>query len=53
MILGKLLGPPDLIRAQTLCIHELLEIVIVGQDKDFILIALQVVPSSLKDFNDG
>ncbi len=39
VILSELLGPADLARAQTLCIHELTEVVIVSEDKNLIFAA--------------
>ncbi len=40
MVSKKFLGPADLTRAQTLCIHELMEIIIVSKDKNLIFAAL-------------
>ncbi len=34
VISRELLGPADLTRAQTLCIHELAEVIIINKDKD-------------------
>ena len=36
MVSRKLLGPPDLIKAQTLYIYKLTKVVVVGQDKDLV-----------------
>ena len=52
MVLKKLLSPPDLTKAQTLCIYEPIKIVVVGQDEDFILAAFQIVFIGLKSLNN-
>ncbi len=39
VILREFLGPVDLTRAQAFCIHELIEIIMVSKDKDFIFVA--------------
>ena len=38
MIPKKLLGLADLIRAQALCFHKSTKVVMISQDKDFILV---------------
>ncbi len=48
----ELLGPVDLTRAQTFCIHESTEVVVVSEDKDLIFAAFQVMVSSLKSFKN-
>ncbi len=53
VVLRELLGLADLIRAQTLCIHELAEIIIVSKDEDFMLAAFLVVVPSLESLNNG
>ena len=50
IVTRKFLGPADLIEAQTLCIHELEEVVIVGKHKNFIL---KIVSLGFESFNDG
>ena len=40
VVTREFLGPADLSGAQTLCIHELLEVVMVGKQEDFMLRAL-------------
>ncbi len=49
----ELLGPADLTRAQTFCIHKLTEVIMVSKDEDLVFIAFQVVTLSLKGFNDS
>lgn len=53
MVPRELLGPPDLSGAQALCIHELAKVVVVGEHKDFVFAAFQVVAPSLEGFNDS
>ncbi len=36
VVLKKLLGPADLMRAQTLCIHELTKVFIVSEDENLV-----------------
>ena len=48
MILKELKGPPDLTRAQTLCIVELIEVIIVGKHQNFVFAAFQIVFPGLK-----
>ncbi len=43
----------NLTKAQAFCIYELMEIVMVHKNKDFIFVALQVVALSLKSFNNS
>ena len=40
VVIREFLSPMDLSGAQTLCIHELAEVIVVGEYKDFILEAL-------------
>ena len=37
MVLGELLSPTNLSRAQALCIHEAIKVVVVCEDKHFML----------------
>ncbi len=53
VVLREFLGPADLAGAQTLCIHELTEVVVVSEDKDLVFAAFQVVAPSLKGFNNS
>ncbi len=49
----KLLGPADLARAQTLGIYELMEVVMVSDNKDFVFATFEVMAPSLKSFNNS
>ncbi len=49
----ELLGPADLTKAQTFCIYESTEVIIVRKDENLIFAALQVVMPSLKSFNNS
>ena len=53
MVTKELLGPPDVLRAQALCIHELTEVVVVRKDKDLVFAIFQIVALSLKGFNNS
>ncbi len=53
MVLKELLGLADLVGAQTLCIHELTEVVVVNEDEDLMFAVFQVVAPSFKGFNDS
>ncbi len=53
VVLRELLGPVDLTKAQTFCIHKLTEVIMVNKDEDLIFSALQVVVPSLKGFNNS
>lgn len=48
----EFLGPADLSKAQAFYIHELTKIVMVGQYKDFVLTAFEIVASGLEGFNN-
>ncbi len=50
---GEFLGPSDRPGTQALCIHELTEIVMVGEDKDLVFAALQMVAPNLDGLNNG
>ena len=52
MILKKLLGLPDLMKAQTFHIYESTKFVVVSQDKSFVLAAFQIVYPSFESLND-
>lgn len=47
------MGLVNLIITQALYIYKLIEVVIIGENKNLIFIAFQIVVSSLKDFNDS
>ena len=49
----KLMGPTDLAKAQALGIHELIEVIIVSNNKNLGFVAFQVVAPSLKSLNHG
>ena len=53
MLLKKLLSLIDLLKAQTFYIHKILEIVIIYKNKNFILIAFQILMLTLKYFNNN
>lgn len=48
----KFLGPPDPTKAQIFCIHKPIKIVVVDQDKNFVLAAFEIVFSDLKNLNN-
>lgn len=52
MVLREFLDSVDLVRAQTLYIYKLTEVVVVSEDKDLIFAVFQVVVLSLKSFNN-
>ena len=53
VVTREFLGPADLSGAQTLRVHELAEVVVIGQYKYLMLRPFQVVPPSLESLNDG
>ncbi len=53
VVLRELLGPADLAEAQTLCIHELTEVVVISEDEDRVFAVFHVVALSLKGFNNS
>lgn len=53
MISQKLLGLPDLFRAQVFDIHELLEVVVIGENKYFEFGVFSIIVPSLKNLNNG
>ena len=53
MISRELLGPADLFGAQTLCIHETTEVVVIRKDKNLMLAIFQLVPPGLKSLDDS
>ena len=53
MVLREFLGAMDFLGAQTFCIHETTEIIVVCKDKNFMFAAFQVVVPSLECFNNG
>ncbi len=53
VISNEFLGSADLTRAQTFCIYELTEVIMVNKDKNHIFAVFQVVAPSLKSLNDS
>ena len=53
MVLGELLGSADLSGAQTLCIHETTEVIIVRKDENIMLAIFQIVTPYLESFNNN
>ena len=53
MVSGELLGPADLSGAQTLCIHEVIKVFVVYEDKHFVLATFQIVILYLESFDDS
>ena len=53
MILRELLGPMELAETQTLCIHELTKIVMIGKHKNFMLAFFKIVSPDLESLNNG
>ena len=53
MILKELSDLTDLSEAQTLCIPEIMEMVIVCKDKNLILATFEVMVLCLKDFDNS
>lgn len=53
VISREFLGLADLTRTQALHIHKLMEVVVVGKNKDLIFATLQIVAPSFKDFNNS
>ena len=53
LITREFLSLADLLGAQTLHVHELSEVVMVGKHEDFMLRAHQIVPPDLESLNDG
>ena len=53
MVLRELLAPTDLSGAQTLCIHETTEVIMVRKDENLMLAAFQVVTPRLEGFDDS
>ena len=53
MIFEELLSLPNLTKAQAFCIYELLEIIVIGYDKNLMFVTLLIVVPGFKDFNNG
>ena len=53
MVSRELLGPADLSGAQTLCIHEMTEVIMVRKDKNLMLVTFQIVTQRLEGLNNS
>ena len=53
MVSEKLLGLVDLSRAQTFCIHEVTKVVVIYEDKHFVLAIFQIMMLCLKSFDNS
>ena len=53
MVSGKLLGPIDLSGAQAFCIHEATKVVLVYENKYFMLATFQIVTPCFKGFENS
>ena len=53
MVLRELLGPADLPRAQTLCIYETTEVIVVYKDENLMFAVFQIMTLRLKDLDDS
>ena len=53
MVSGEFLGPADLSRAQTLCIYETTEVIMIHKDENLMLAAFQIVTPRLEDFDNS
>lgn len=53
MIIKELLGPPNLLKAETLYTFELTEVVMIYENKDLVLTVFQVMTPSFKCFNNS
>lgn len=53
MILRELLNLTDMTTAQALRIHKLIEILMIGENKNLILVSFQMVAPSVKGLNNS
>ena len=53
IILRELLGPTDLLEAQTLYIYKTIEVIIICENENLMLTAFQVMALCLKSFNNS
>ena len=53
MVLGELLSPTDLFRAQAFYIHEVIKVVVIYEDKYFVLAIFQIIMSCLRGFDNS
>ena len=52
VVTREFLSPADLSGAQTLCVHEPMEVVMVGKQQKVVLVAFQIVSLGLKSLNN-
>lgn len=53
VVIKEFLGSLDLLRTQTLYIHESIKVVIVNKNDDLIVKTFYIVPPALKRLNNG
>lgn len=53
VVLKEFLYPADLVKTQTICIHELAEMVMVNKNKKQVFIAFQIIRPSLENLNNN
>ena len=53
MISRELLGPADLLGAQTLCIYKTMEVIMVCKDKNLMVATFQIVTTRFEDLDNS
>lgn len=53
MVPGQLLYLANLLRAQSFGIHQLLKVVIIGENEEFVFAVLEILMPSFKSLNDS
>ena len=53
MVLRKFLGPTDLFRAQTFCIHKITKIVVICKDKYLVFATFEIVMLCFESFDNS
>ena len=53
MVSKEFLGPIDLLKAQTLCIHETTKVMMICKDENLIFAAFQVMAPYFEGFDDS
>ena len=53
MIAAEFLGPPDLARTQTLCIHEMTKVVMISKNENLVFAIFLIMPACFKGLNNG
>ena len=53
MISKELLGPINLLKAQTFCIHEMTKVIVIYKDENLILAAFQVMMPCFEGFDNS